>query len=65
MTKQSKVLSTLVAGSPRRTGRDPMLEWMRANGQELSARRWLELQFPEGVPDPMPPELEIPQELAR
>lgn len=63
MVKRSKELSTLVAGSGRRTGRDPLLAWMKANGEELSARRYLELAYPDGVPDPLPPDVELPPEL--
>lgn len=63
MAKRSKGLSTLVAGSDAQTGRDPLLDWMKANGEELSARRYLELAYPDGVPDPLPPEVEVPAEL--
>lgn len=63
MARHSKELSTLEAGSGRLTGQDPLLDWMKANGEQLSARRYLELAYPEGVPDPLPPDVEIPDEL--
>lgn len=67
MPRQSKELSTLVAGSAPQTGRDPLVDWMKANGEPLSVRRYLELAYPEGVPSPLPPEIEadLPSELSR
>ena len=44
---------------------DPVLARMKARGLPLTRAVWLELSFPDGVPDPLPAELDaaIPAEL--
>jgi hypothetical protein len=43
----------------------PLLETMKANGIPLTRENYLNLAYPDGVPDPMPAELEgeIPLDL--
>jgi hypothetical protein len=44
---------------------DPIVELMQQLGLQVTQRSWLEFNFPEGVPDPLPGELwaSIPPEL--
>lgn len=44
---------------------DALLEHMRRRGLPLTRSKWLELNFPDGVPDPLPGgyEASIPEEL--
>ena len=52
-------------GSTRQTGLDPLLEHMKARGIPLTRKHYLELAYPDGVPEPFPAELEseLPPEL--
>jgi hypothetical protein len=67
MNKPSSNPSKPAAGSAHPIGRDPLLEWMKANGEPLSRERYLALAYPEGAPNPLPAELEagLPRELTR
>ena len=38
-------------------GRDPVLEMMLEEGLPLTETVYLEMQYPEGIPNPVPPEL--------
>jgi hypothetical protein len=38
-------------------GRDPVLDLMIQEGLPLTEMTYLEMQYPEGIPDPVPPEL--------
>ena len=69
MTPQETELPTLL---PARTqtgqspsGSDLTLDWMRENGVPLSLQNWLDLNYPEGAPDPLPAEVAatIPPEI--
>ena len=40
-------------------GSNHLLDYMKANGLPLTRETYLDLNFPEGVPDPMPAELEM------
>jgi hypothetical protein len=44
---------------------NPLLDWMKAHGLPLTRQVYLELNYPDGVPDPLPAEVEaeIPGEL--
>ncbi len=57
-----KTVSTLAFPS---AAEDPLLERMKERGLPLTREMWLELNYPDGVPDPLPGELEaaIPDEL--
>ncbi len=46
------------------TGIDPVVELMQELGIPLTKQNWLEFNYPDGVPDPLPPELEIPPEVS-
>jgi len=47
------------------SGPDPMVEWMQSMGIPITRSRYLSLSYPDGVPDPMPAELEaeLPDEI--
>lgn len=53
--------------SQPREGSSPTLDYMRAKGIPITRKNFLELNFPDGVPDPMPAELEqeFPEEVRR
>lgn len=44
---------------------DPILELMKQQGLPLTQEAWLEFNYPEGVPDPLPSEVwaSIPPEI--
>ena len=50
---------------PPAVGSSPVLNCMKAHGMPLTRRAYLEFNYPDGVPDPLPAELEaeIPREL--
>lgn len=43
---------------PKRRGADPLLDYMKRHGLPLTRETYLELDYPEGPPDPFPAELE-------
>ena len=45
------------AGQTGQLGRDPVLEMMLEEGLPLTETVYLEMQYPEGIPNPVPPEL--------
>lgn len=66
--KQEPVRSIDRDDPPQRSGRgDPVLNHMVRRGLPLTREVYLELAFPDGAPDPMPPELEgeLPEEFQR
>jgi hypothetical protein len=59
-SSEPPVTSTFPHGSA-----DPLVQWMLKLGEPVTRENYLALNFPEGVPDPLPAELEasLPWEL--
>ena len=65
MKPQETKSSDSLAALKSQAGSDPVLEYMLAKKLPLTREHYLALNYPDGVPNPMPGELEmeIPQQL--
>ena len=56
--KRANASSTSQVASTSPGGSSPLLDYMKARQLPLTRETYVALNWPEGVPDPLPPELE-------
>ncbi len=67
MKQEPKSLNVPGASTTPSGSTDPLLQSMRARGIALTREAYLNLAYPNGAPNPLPPELEagLPSELRK